>query len=99
MDSDQLDRFLADRGIHLERHEHPPVMTVDEADRLVPALPASKTKNLFLRDKKGARHLLVTVPSDCAVDLAALGRLTGISGAGFGHVPHVINVPRRVDAI
>ena len=59
------------------------MMTVDEADRLVPALPAAKTKNLFLRDKKGTRHLLVTVPARVPVDLAALGRLLGANGIGF----------------
>ena len=47
-------------------------MTVEESERLVPPLPGAKTKNLFLRDKKGARHFLVTVPHDLAVDLDAL---------------------------
>ena len=70
-----LDAFLARHQLVLQRHEHPPVMTVEESERLVPKLPGAKTKNLFLRDKKGARHFLVTVPHDLAVDLAALGVL------------------------
>lgn len=78
-----LERFLDEHGIRLERHEHPAVMTVEEADRLVPLLPAAKTKNLFLRDKKGLRHALVTVPAHCAVDLHALAGLIGYSGLGF----------------
>jgi Ala-tRNA(Pro) deacylase len=64
-----LAAFLADHGIDLQRFEHPPVMTVEESERLVPRLPGAKTKNLFLRDKKGARHFLVTVPLHVAVDL------------------------------
>ena len=64
-----LDPFLREHGIAAARHEHPPVMTVEESVRLVPKLPGAKTKNLFLRDKKGARHFLVTVPHDIAVDL------------------------------
>ena len=59
-------------GIDAPRHEHPAVMTVEESLRLVPKLPGAKTKNLFLRDKKGARHFLVTVPHDRAVDLDAV---------------------------
>ena len=78
-----LTRFLSEHGIAATRHEHPPVMTVEESLRLVPKLPGAKTKNLFLRDKKGRRHLLVTVPHDIAVDLNALGAALGVGGVGF----------------
>ena len=83
MDANRLERFLGQHGIALERHEHPPVMTVEEAASLVPALPGAKTKNLFLRDKKGVRHALVAVPSQCAVDLKALAKQIGFAGIGF----------------
>src|SRR5437868_11865824 len=75
--------FLAHHGIAAQRFEHPPVMTVEESERLVPRLPGAKTKNLFLRDKKGARHFLVTVPHDSAVDLNALGVQLGTGRLGF----------------
>jgi Ala-tRNA(Pro) deacylase len=78
-----LARFLSEHGIAAARHEHPPVMTVEESLRLVPKLPGAKTKNLFLRDKKGRRHFLVTVPHDVAVDLGALGAALGVGGVGF----------------
>jgi Ala-tRNA(Pro) deacylase len=78
-----LPRFLREHGISAARHEHPPVMTVEESLRLVPKLPGAKTKNLFLRDKKGRRHFLVTVPHDIAVDLGALGAALGVGGVGF----------------
>ena len=78
-----LARFLSEHGIAAARHEHPPVMTVEESLRLVPKLPGAKTKNLFLRDKKGRRHFLVTVPHDLAVDLGALGAALGVGGVGF----------------
>ena len=78
-----LARFLTEHGITASRHEHPPVMTVEESLRLVPKLPGRKTKNLFLRDKKGRRHLLVTVRHDIAVDLNALGAALGVGNVGF----------------
>src|SRR5437660_12439680 len=78
-----LTAFLAHHGIRLQRHPHPPVMTVEESERLVPKLPGAKTKNLFLRDKKGSRHFLVTVPHDLAVDLAGLGGALGVGRLGF----------------
>ena len=79
----ELDAFLRQHGIDLPRHEHLAVMTVEESLRLVPKLPGAKTKNLFLRDKKGARHFLVTVPHDRAVNLDALGDAIGATKLGF----------------
>ena len=81
--SAHLEAFLAQHGIETQRFEHPPVMTVEESERLVPKLPGVKTKNLFLRDKKGARHILATVPHDRSVDLAALGGALGTGRLGF----------------
>ncbi len=78
-----LDAFLRRHGIVASRHAHPPVMTVEESERLVPRLPGAKTKNLFLRDKKGLRHFLVTVAHDASVDLAALGVALGAGRLGF----------------
>ena len=78
-----IDAFLHAHGIDSERHEHPPVMTVEESERLLPPLPGAKTKNLFLRDKKALRHFLVTVPAARAVDLAALGVTLGAGRLGF----------------
>ena len=78
-----LARFLSEHGVSAVRHEHSPVMTVEESLRLVPKLPGAKTKNLFLRDKKGRRHFLVTVPHDIPVDLGALGAALGVGGLGF----------------
>src|SRR2546423_11895387 len=82
--------YLASHGIDAKRFEHPPVMTVEESDRLVPRLPGAKTKNLFLRDKKGARHFLVTVPHDLVVDLNALGERLGAGRLGFGSAERLL---------
>jgi len=78
-----LEAFLREKRINAARHAHPPVMTVEESERLVPKLPGAKTKNLFLRDRKGARHFLVTVPHDRAVDLNALGSTLDAVRLGF----------------
>lgn len=78
-----IESFLAQHGIAVARVEHPAVMTVEESERLVPPLPGAKTKNLFLRDKKGGRHFLVTVPANRPVDLNALGATLGAGRVGF----------------
>jgi len=78
-----IDDFLREHGIAAARHEHAAVMTVEESEQLVPPLPGAKTKNLFLRDKKGARHFLVTVPAARTVDLSALGAVLATGRLGF----------------
>jgi Ala-tRNA(Pro) deacylase len=82
--------FLERQGIAAERHSHPPVMTVEESLRLVPKLRGLKTKNLFLRDKKGRRHLLVTVPHDLSVDLEALGVSLDAHKLGFASADRLL---------
>jgi Ala-tRNA(Pro) deacylase len=78
-----LHRFLDQHHISPPCFEHLAVMTVEESDRLVPSLPGVKTKNLFLRDKKGLRHLLCTLPAHAAVNLNRLGDVLEIGRLGF----------------
>ncbi|MEJ2283454.1 MAG: prolyl-tRNA synthetase associated domain-containing protein [Desulfobacterales bacterium] len=79
-----LYQFLVDHQIEYKRHDHPPVYTVADVQRLVPDLPAVKTKNLFLRDKKGRRHFLVAVPAHKRVNIKALGAAIGSGHLSFG---------------
>ncbi len=77
-------QYLDDHDIRYERHDHPPVFTVEDVNRLVPPLPAAKTKNLFLRDGKGKRHFLVIVGAEKSVDLKALKGVLDASRLSFG---------------
>ena len=76
--------FLAAHGIAYQRCDHPAVFTVAEVKRLVPPLDGVHTKNLFLRDKKGRRHVLVVVGSDTPVDIKALSGMLGLDHLSFG---------------
>ena len=62
--------FLDQHDITYQRFDHPAVFTCEESEKLRIPMPGKDTKNLFLRDKKGKRHFLVTVghayaPQDC----------------------------------
>jgi len=72
-------QFLSEHRIHYERLEHPPVFTCEEAEQLVPPMPGVQTKNLFVRDKKGRRHILVVVDRSKSVDLKALSSAVGVT--------------------
>jgi Ala-tRNA(Pro) deacylase len=75
--------FLDTHGIAYQRCDHPAVFTVADVARLVPPLGGAHTKNLFLRDNKGRRHVLVVVSGAKQVDLKALSALLGMDKLGF----------------
>jgi Ala-tRNA(Pro) deacylase len=77
-------KFLEEHQVNYERHDHPPVYTVEDVNRLVPPLPAAKTKNLFFRDDKGKRHFLVVVQGHKRLDIKALSNVLGSSKLRFG---------------
>jgi Ala-tRNA(Pro) deacylase len=79
-----LYQILAKHRIDYERHDHPAVYTVEDVKRLVPPLPAAKSRNLFFQDGKGRRHFLVIVPAGKRVDIKALNHAIGSSRLSFG---------------
>jgi Ala-tRNA(Pro) deacylase len=78
-----VERYLADLGIACERHEHPAVATVAEAEHYWGDIDALHAKNLFLRNQKGTRHFLVVLAFTRRGDLAALGEYFGEKKLGF----------------
>lgn len=87
---EDLLRRLDDLGISASTLRHPPVFTVEESQKLKGDLPGAHTKNLFLRDKKGAMWLLVAL-YDRDVDLKALARTLDASGRfSFGSSDRLI---------
>lgn len=75
--------YLESHGISYERYDHEPVYTCEQADRLDIPGSSAKTKNLFLRDRKGKRHFLVTVGAAKSVDIRALETVLGAKGLSF----------------
>lgn len=84
---DDLERPVADRlaelGIAVERYEHPPVATVEEASRHWADIEATHCKNLFLRNQKGDRHYLVILPHSKRADLRAVADQIGDGKLSF----------------
>ncbi len=76
---EDLIRYLDDLGIAAATVDHPPVFTVEEAQTLRGAIAGAHSKNLFLKDKKGALFLVVA-REDAAIDLKRLHARIGASG-------------------
>jgi len=76
---DDLFAYLDSLGIAHKSVSHPPVFTVEEARTARGRIAGAHTKNLFLRDKKGATFLVVAL-EDAVIELKSLHRLLGASG-------------------
>jgi Ala-tRNA(Pro) deacylase len=76
---DDLFAYLDSLGIEHQTVNHAPVFTVEEARAQHARVAGGYTKNLFLRDKKGALYLVVA-PEDAAIELKSLHRLLGATG-------------------
>jgi Ala-tRNA(Pro) deacylase len=74
---------LVELGIAFERHEHPPVATVDEAKQHWAGINATHCKNLFLRNQKGNRHYLVVLEHSKRADLRAVADQIGDGKLSF----------------
>jgi Ala-tRNA(Pro) deacylase len=71
---------------------HAALFTVEESQALRGTIPGGHTKNLFLKDKKGALFL-VTALEDAALPLKSLHRLLGASGRlSFGSADQLYEV-------
>jgi Ala-tRNA(Pro) deacylase len=76
---DDLFAFLTRLGIAHTTVPHPALFTVEQSQALRGMIPGGHTKNLFLRDKKGALFLVVAL-EDATIDLKSLHRQLGASG-------------------
>lgn len=76
---DDLFAFLDRLNIAHTTVQHPPLFTVEESQGLRGQIAGGHTKNLFLKDKRGALFLVTTL-EDAEIDLKSLHRRLGASG-------------------
>lgn len=73
---------LAALDIKTTAYEHEAVFTVAESNEITIDMPGGHTKNLFLKDKKGAYWLVVAL-QDTAVSLKTLHTIIGSARLSF----------------
>lgn len=81
--SQDLFACLERLGIETRTVRHPPLFTVEQSRALRGDIPGGHSKNLFLKDKKGALYLVVA-EEDAEVDLKSLHRHIGSGRLSFG---------------
>jgi len=80
----RLSSILSQLEISYQYFTHPAVFSTEDVALLPEKLPGADTKNLFLRDEKRTRYILVCVRAETRVDLKQLGRSLGMKGLTFG---------------
>ena len=81
---DDLFAYLASLGIAVTTVDHPPLYTVEDSKTLRGQIAGGHTKNLFLKDRKGALFLVV-LEEDAKVDLKRIHEIIGANGkVSFG---------------
>jgi Ala-tRNA(Pro) deacylase len=78
MTREGLMAFLDAHGIAHPTTDHPPVFRVGEGEAVKARIPGAHTKNLFLKDHRGALWL-ISAEQGTAIDLK---RLPGVIGSG-----------------
>ena len=81
---EQVHRALDALGITYRHYSHPAVFTAEEAAEHWADIPATRVKNLFLRNKKGDRHYLVILEISKEADLRRLVKIIGDDRLSFG---------------
>lgn len=75
-------------GIDYTTHTHRPVFTVEEGEDVKQRIEGGHTKNLFLKDKKGA-FWLVSALGETEIDLKKLPRQIGSARLSFGRAEYL----------
>jgi Ala-tRNA(Pro) deacylase len=76
---DDLFAFLDRLGVAHTTVRHPPLFTVEQSRALRGQIAGGHTKNLFLKDKRGALYLVVAL-ENAVIELKSLHRQLGASG-------------------
>lgn len=75
--------FLDGAGVPYDVFRHPALFTVDDSKAMRGEMPGVHSKNLFLKNKKGARFLVVC-QEDRAIRLKHLEKAIGAKRLSFG---------------
>jgi Ala-tRNA(Pro) deacylase len=81
---EDLSAYLDALGIATTTVEHEAVFTVEQSEKLHRDIPGAHTKNLFLKDAKGALFLVVA-EAHTRVDLKSLHKTIGCARLSFGN--------------
>lgn len=93
-------KFLDDMGIPYKLIEHDVCVTVQDMEDAGITNHGNVYKNFFVRDAKGKRHFVISVPKDKEVDVQGIAKQIGSTRLSFGSedrlMKHLSLVPGQV---
>ncbi len=93
-------KFLDDMGIQYKLVEHEVCHTIEDMEVAGITEHGNVYKNFFVRDAKGNRHFVITIPKDKNVDVQAIAKQIGSTRLSFGSedrlMKHLQIVPGQV---
>ena len=93
-------KFLADMGIEYRIIEHEVCHTIEDMESAGITDHGNVYKNFFVRDAKGNRHFVITIPKDKNVDIQKIAKQIGSTRLSFGSedclMKHLQIVPGQV---
>lgn len=93
-------KYLDSMGITYKMVEHPVCHTIEDMEKEGITAHGEVYKNFFVRDAKGTRHFVITVPKDKTVDVQAIAKQIGSTRLSFGSedrlMKHLKIVPGQV---
>ena len=85
MDNKELTlKTLQDMGLKYEIIEHEIVHTIEDMEAAGITQKCDVCKNFFLRDAKGKRHFVVTLPKDKQINIQDIAKQIGSTRLSFG---------------
>lgn len=75
--------ILEQLNISYEKVTHPPVANSEDGNRYYAGIDVGKSKNVFLRNRKGDKHYLIIILSDKNINLETLAAFLGEKRLGL----------------
>ncbi len=89
-----VETYLQSCGVEYVRYEHPAVFTCEDAEKHCLHLPGLACKNLFLKNRKGDRYFVYTLPASARADLKKFASSVGVDVVRFGSADELMHMLR-----
>ena len=84
-------KLLDNQGYCYKLHEHPPLFTVDDSNKLRGQIKGAHSKNLFLKNKKN-KFYLISCEELTPINLKQLSKSLSLGNVSFAKEEHLANL-------
>ena len=89
--SKEFIKLLVNKGFDFDLHEHAPLFTVDDSNKLRGKIKGLHSKNFFLKNKKN-NFFLFSCEELTEINLKSVSKFLGLGNLSFAKEEHLINL-------